>query len=271
MMARIGVNKCRVPRPNLEADMTIRRVGDEVFMESDAKFAGLFGFWKGLCVLPMALMFLLPGPALAQSVLACTHLAPATTPTLDSSASESEPASDNASPYDFTVWKTISLGTYKDVNAVREALNATPSPCPIQVGDWASEALGRLRYGEAFSKLDLVVVRVSALGFGDGGATLRDIYARASRLGLALAPAEVGPALRLDYLDQPLGEFLHIATKPVTRDGGDPVDFTIGNGGAGLLLISGDAHNDLIVPGSARFVFVRPRQSNHLSRAGATR
>jgi hypothetical protein len=106
---------------------------------------------------------------------------------------------------------------------------------------------------------------VSALGFRDHGASLKDIYERASRLGLALAPAELGPTLRLDYLDQPLGEFLHIAMKPVTRDGGDPVDFTIGNGGAGLLLISGDAHSDSIVPGSARFVFVRPRDSGRIA------
>ena len=98
---------------------------------------------------------------------------------------------------------------------------------------------------------------VSALGFGEAGASLKEIYARASRLGLALGPAEVGPALRLGYLDQPLGEFLRIAMNPVARYGGEPVDFTIGNGGAGLLLIGGDFRSGLVVSGATRFVFVR--------------
>ena len=135
------------------------------------------------------------------------------------------------------------------------------APCRIYVGSWADEILGRpaFPYVEAAAKLELVVASVSALGFGEAGASLKEIYARASRLGLALGPAEVGPALRLGYLDQPLGEFLRIAMKPVARYGGEPVDFTIGNGGAGLLLIGGDFRSDLVVSGATRFVFVRPR------------
>jgi hypothetical protein len=111
------------------------------------------------------------------------------------------------------------------------------------------------------------VASVSALGFGEAGASLKDIYAHASRLGLALGPAEVGPALRLGYLDQPLGEFLRIAMNPVARYGGEPVDFTIGNDGAGLLLIGGDFRSDLVVSGATRFVFVRPRPGALISGA----
>ena len=123
----------------------IRSIHSCIAVEGDA-----IGFWKRLCVLTMGLIFLFPDPSLAQSVLACTHLS-ATTPSLNSSASESEPASDNASPDDFPVWKAISLGTYNNVEAVRDALNKTPSPCPIYVGLGASEVLGRLHYSETSS------------------------------------------------------------------------------------------------------------------------
>ena len=54
---------------------------------------------------------------------------------------------------------------------------------------------------------------------------------------------------------------------PVARYGGEPVDFTIGNGGAGLLLIGGDFRSNLVVSGATRFVFVRPRPGALISGA----
>jgi hypothetical protein len=186
------------------------------------------------------------------------------------SASRKQATIGFAGPVEFPVWKTITVGIYKNVKAVREALNAAPRP--IHVGNWANEILGRpaFPYGEAAAELGLVVVSVSALGFGEDGASLKDIYARASQLDLALCPAEAGPILRLAYLDQPLGEFLHIAMKPVTRYGGEPTDLTVANGGAGLLLIGGDARSDLVLPGPVRFVFVRSTASGRNNDDSAT-
>jgi hypothetical protein len=90
---------------------------------------------------------------------------------------------------------------------MREALDA--APCRIHVGSWPDEILGwpEFPYVEAAAKPDLVVASVSALGFGEAGASLKDIYARASRSGLALGPAEIGPALRLGYRDQRWASF----------------------------------------------------------------
>jgi hypothetical protein len=217
---------------------------------------------NGLCLIVIFLMLLLPTrPTVAHSVRSSADPALAGTRGSDISenAGRKEPAIGFANRSEFPVWKTITVGVYKNVSAMREALDA--APCRIHVGSWADEILGRpeFPYVEAAAKLDLVVASVSALGFGEAGASLQDIYARASRLGLALGPAEIGPALRLGYLDQPLGEFRRIAMNPVARYGGEPVDFTIGNGGAGLLLIGGDFRNDLVVSGATRFVFVRPR------------
>jgi hypothetical protein len=117
------------------------------------------------------------------------------------------------------VWKRVTLGRYRGVNAVRTALDAAR----VRVGDRADEALGRPAF--AFSTtpvtLDLIVLTPADLGFANG-ATLADVERRATQLGFELCPAEVGPLLRLAYLDQPIGEFLRIAMKPVATWGGGP-------------------------------------------------
>ena len=50
--------------------------------------------------------------------------------------------------------------------------------------------------------LNTVELTVRKLGFSDGG-TLPQIYKRASELGLEFCPLELGPHLRIQYLDQP--------------------------------------------------------------------
>ena len=128
------------------------------------------------------------------------------------------------------------------------------------LGDAAAEIIGRPGFTLSKARMDvnLVVLSVSELGFRDAGATTAEIYARAQQLGLELCPAEVGPQLRLQYLDQPLGEFLLIAMKPIATSGGDLVDLTVANGGASLLVIGGDARSNSTQHSSTRFVFVRP-------------
>jgi len=108
------------------------------------------------------------------------------------------------------------------------------------------------------TRLDLVAVAVSALGIKTDTARLKDIYSRARKLGFALAAAEVGPQLRLQYFDQPIGEFLNVAMEPILMPDGESDIFVIGNGGAGLLLIGQDADANTDFHASSRFVFVRP-------------
>ena len=82
------------------------------------------------------------------------------------------------------------------------------APCLILIGDDADEILGRpaFPFGKTPIKLDLVVLSVFGLGFGDR-ASLHDIYARAVAQGFELCPAEVGPALRLITLISRLVNF----------------------------------------------------------------
>jgi hypothetical protein len=106
------------------------------------------------------------------------------------------------------VWKTITLGKFANSFALRNALDA--AGCGI--GDLAEEILARPAFTLASSKteVDLVVVSAADLGLAVESASLKDIYSRAENLGLGLAPAEVGPELRLQYFNQPTGEFLNI-------------------------------------------------------------
>jgi hypothetical protein len=159
---------------------------------------------------------------------------------------------------DLPIWKHITLGTLNDVNAMREALETAH----VHIGDSANEVLGRPAFAWSHSKIesDLVVVAVADLGFGERGASLAQIYARAVRLGLELCPAEVAPYLRLQYLQQPVGEILQIAMSPVATYHGEPVDLAVADGGEGLLLVGGEGRSDRIASGAVRFVFVRPRQ-----------
>jgi hypothetical protein len=135
------------------------------------------------------------------------------------------------------------------------------SPCPIGLGDQVDEAIGRPGFPFTKTKLelDLVVISARDLGFPENGGSLQDIHSRALAIGLELCPADLAPELRLKYLDQPRSEFLHVAMSPITLYDGDMVDFTLGNDGARLLLVGGDARPQVVLPGAVRFVFVRPR------------
>jgi hypothetical protein len=155
-------------------------------------------------------------------------------------------------------WKTIKLGEYPNSFALRNALDA--AACGI--GDLADEILARPAFTLAAAKtgVDLVVVSAVELGLTTGSASLGDIYSRAEKLGLSPAPAEVGPELRLQYFDQPIGEFLYVGMKPITTWTGDPVIFVVVNGGAGLILIGQNGSADTQIPASSAFLFVRPRE-----------
>ncbi len=104
----------------------------------------------------------------------------------------------------FPVWKTVTLGTHESVGGLREALNTAG----FGIGDLAREALNRLALtARPRTPLDLAVVSGSKLGLTAQDTSLAEICSRAAAHGLMLCPAEVAPQLRLQYSDQPPGEF----------------------------------------------------------------
>jgi len=158
----------------------------------------------------------------------------------------------------FAIWKTIKLGTgLKTADDFRKALKQSG----YKIGNWANDILGKPAFAtsEREMEIDLVVVSVAELGFGEG-ARRGDIYERAISLGLELCPNEVGPQLRLQYKDQPNGEWLRIAMEPISGSDGDLGIFGVGHRGSGLWLVGSDGDPDDFWCDDYRFVFVRPRK-----------
>ena len=154
---------------------------------------------------------------------------------------------------DVPVWKTITVGNFTDTFALHKALDA--AGCSI--GDLVGQILARPAFTLSATKTNVELFAVSAaeLGFQTDTASLADIYGRALQLGFQLAAAEVAPQLRLQYFDQPIGEFLIIGMEPIKTWEGQPVILTVANGGAGLVIIGQDGSADAQISVVSRFLF----------------
>ncbi len=144
-------------------------------------------------------------------------------------------------PAHFQIWRTITLGTYKGVDAYRRALDSAG----IKIGDAADEILGRpaFPYATTNTDVELAVLSVAELGVIESESSLADIYKQ----------------LRLDYRNQPRGEALTIAMHPVATYSGEPTILALANfAPSGLLLIGSDGRSEFMVPSSFRFVFALP-------------
>jgi hypothetical protein len=118
---------------------------------------------------------------------------------------------------------------------------------------------------------------VADLGFPEGALTReiigsdndRDLFGhlapftggRRRELGLELCPPDLGPHLCLQYADQPAGERLHIAMKPIPSSDGEPRIFVVAHGPDGLSLDAALARSDDRWAPDDMFVFSLGRKS----------
>ncbi|TAL50662.1 hypothetical protein EPN81_02260 [Patescibacteria group bacterium] len=86
-------------------------------------------------------------------------------------------------------------------------------------------------------EITLIRLRVEDLGFPDG-ATTQEIFDRAILLGLELCPPEVGPQFRLQYVNQPMNEYIRVGMRQITDSDGDPHVFSVGRDDDGSWLYS---------------------------------
>lgn len=158
----------------------------------------------------------------------------------------------------FPTWKTIKLGTsLKNADDFRRDFTAGG----FRIGNWGNDILGKhaFKVSDTEMQVDLVNVSVAELGFKDG-ATFKDACERAISLGLELCPNEVGPQLRRQYKDQPKGEWLRIAMKPIADSDGHLFVFYVERDDDGLWLRGGSGGPGHFLFGGSRLVFVRPRK-----------
>lgn len=158
-------------------------------------------------------------------------------------------------PAPVQVWRTITLGVYKDLDDYRDAMDLAG----IRMRDSASEILGQPAFPYARVKTEVELALLSAWDLGvETESSLSDVYKRAKQIGLELCPAEVGPQLRLHYRNQPLGEALNIAMEPIATSSGDPTILALVNFGSGLALMGVNGRSEFMVLRPSRFVFALP-------------
>ncbi|MFS0687999.1 helicase [Sporosarcina sp. 179-K 8C2 HS] len=116
--------------------------------------------------------------------------------------------------------------------------------------------------------LKTVELTVRDLGLLEGG-TITEVYRRANQLGLELCPLELGPFMRLRYLDQPEGFLssqqqnqapygsITIATKILTEDDNFPKGFYLRRINDVLWLRGYVCDDHHVWEPSNRFVFVK--------------
>ena len=152
----------------------------------------------------------------------------------------------------FPVWRKLQIGLLRKVESYRELLTDDG----LQISDYASKVLNKMKLVKVLTTLDLVIVSVAELGFSEG-ATFAQIIERARQLGLELCPAEVGPALRSAYKDQPKGEWLRIAMEPVADSDGYLLVFRVARDDDDLWLVTFWFFPQFVFGPDVRWVFVR--------------
>jgi len=104
--------------------------------------------------------------------------------------------------------------------------------------------------------LETVELAARQLGFPAGTVTAQ-LYERAGELGLSLCPLEAGPFLRLQYLDQPEGFWITIASQTLSDEPDFPNGFYLRRLEDGLWIRGYTATPDHVWDADDHFVFCK--------------
>ncbi len=157
---------------------------------------------------------------------------------------------------EFEIFRTIKRGVQKTVEQYQAAIATVNN----RTSDYASTILvNHTPIAPVETEVDLVVVTPRDLKFKKEP-TYAQIVERAESFGLQKCQREDGPGLRLDYQDQPSGEWLRIAMEPVTGSSGGLYVFYVVRDGRGLWLFTHCFDPLHAWDLDCQFVFVLPRK-----------
>ncbi len=123
----------------------------------------------------------------------------------------------------FSIWRTIRHREQRNAESYRNGI--THADCYFTA--WASDMLDQFKTTTIDEEVDLGCTPAEKLGFSKI-TSLGMIRDRITALGHSLCLPEDGPVLREQYLDQPPGELVFLAMKPVTGSN-RPSIFSVGN------------------------------------------
>lgn len=150
------------------------------------------------------------------------------------------------------VFKEISIG-----GLTREQLIQRLIEAGIQFNEYADALFKHSAFspGDTVEKVKLVKAKLHDIGLVNP-CSFEDIVNRASNLGLKLCPLYLGAFLRLEYLEQPDGPYLTIASIKPEGDENYPNGFYIRNHGNSLWLRGYRAYGRCEWPSENEFIFL---------------
>jgi hypothetical protein len=132
----------------------------------------------------------------------------------------------------------------------------------FRIHDYAKDLLARMPTSKEKRETDVIRLKVSDLGF-TRATRYDEICRRAKELGLDLAPAEVGPALRLAMKEQSMGDWVAVAMEALTDRDGRLRVFDVGRDGGGQWLNSNSGDPGYLWNPDNSFAFLARKQHSN--------
>ena len=108
-----------------------------------------------------------------------------------------------------TVARTVRVG-----GMIKRELLAELQRNDIQLNEYARTLFAHSEFATSPTTASIATVELAVANLGYAqGATIGQLHVRAAELGLMLCPLELGPHLRLQFLDQPEGHLGYPASK----------------------------------------------------------